>query len=274
MWLRIELRGLTRVATFNVNGIRARLPRLIEWLEETRPSVACLQEIKIQDADFPADAFEKIGYGALWHGQKSFNGVAVLADGETPVEVQRGLPGDEADDHARYLEADASGLRVASIYLPNGNPHPGPKFEYKLGWMQRLRERMKPPALLAPVRWLMTLGVALWFLILQPIFATAIDVAGFDWFAILRQTVDTISAASLLTNLTFVGVYLLLLWVLLRLATYRRARRLRDRVGADEASEATSQAAVVTGWMQSLLEPMERRHRALVELNRRVERLV
>ena len=134
---------MTRVATFNVNGIRARLPRLIEWLEETRPSVACLQEIKIQDADFPADAFEKIGYGALWHGQKSFNGVAVLADGETPVEVQRGLSGDDKDDHARYLEVEAKGLRVASIYLPNGNPQPGPKFDYKLAWMERLRARMR-----------------------------------------------------------------------------------------------------------------------------------
>ena len=134
---------MTRVATFNVNGIRARLPRLIEWLEETRPSVACLQEIKIQDADFPADAFEKIGYGALWHGQKSFNGVAVLADGETPVEVQQGLSGDDEDDHARYLEVEAKGLRVASIYLPNGNPQPGPKFDYKLAWMERLRARMR-----------------------------------------------------------------------------------------------------------------------------------
>ncbi|MXO86858.1 exodeoxyribonuclease III [Altererythrobacter aurantiacus] len=132
-----------KIATFNINGIKARLPRLLEWLEETRPSVACLQEIKTQDEGFPADAFEKIGYHAIWHGQKSFNGVAILADGVKPVETQRGLPGDEDDDQARYLEADIAGVRVASIYLPNGNPQPGPKFDYKLSWMERLRRHAK-----------------------------------------------------------------------------------------------------------------------------------
>ena len=131
-----------KIATFNINGIKARLPRLLEWLEETRPSVACLQEIKTQDEGFPADEFEKIGYHAIWHGQKSFNGVAILADGTKPVEVQRGLPGDPADEQSRYLEADVFGLRVACIYLPNGNPQPGPKFDYKLAWMERLRARM------------------------------------------------------------------------------------------------------------------------------------
>lgn len=135
-----------KIATYNINGIKARLPRLLEWLEETRPKVACLQEVKSQDEGFPADAFEKIGYKAIWHGQKSFNGVAILADGVDPVETQRGLPllndGDPEDDQSRYLEADVGGIRVACIYLPNGNPQPGPKFDYKLAWMERLRARM------------------------------------------------------------------------------------------------------------------------------------
>ena len=130
-----------RIATFNINGIKARLPRLLEWLEETRPDIACLQEIKTQDEGFPAEEFERIGYGAIWHGQKSFNGVAILARDAKPVEVQRGLLGEPEDEHSRYLEADVNGLRVASIYLPNGNPQPGPKFDYKLRWMERLRTR-------------------------------------------------------------------------------------------------------------------------------------
>ena len=131
-----------KIASYNINGIKARLPRLLEWLEETRPAVACLQEIKTQDEGFPADEFEKLGYHAIWHGQKSFNGVAILADGTKPVEVMRGLPGDPADEQSRYLEADVFGVRVACIYLPNGNPQPGPKFDYKLAWMERLRARM------------------------------------------------------------------------------------------------------------------------------------
>ncbi len=131
-----------RLASFNINGIKARLPRLLEWLEETRPSVACLQEIKTQDEGFPAAEFERIGYGAIWHGQKGFNGVAILADGQQPQEVARGLEGDPEDLHSRYLEADVFGIRVAGIYLPNGNPVPGPKFDYKLRWMERLRVRM------------------------------------------------------------------------------------------------------------------------------------
>jgi exodeoxyribonuclease-3 len=134
--------GTLKLASFNINGIKARLPRLLEWLEETRPQVACLQEIKTQDEGFPAEAFEKIGYKAIWHGQKGFNGVAILADGEQPVEVQRGLEGDPDDAHSRYLEADVFGVRVVCIYLPNGNPQPGPKFDYKLRWMERLRTRM------------------------------------------------------------------------------------------------------------------------------------
>ena len=135
-----------RIATFNINGIKARLPRLIEWLEETRPTVACLQEIKAMDEGFPAEDFEKIGYHAIWHGQKSFNGVAVLADGEKPQEIQRGLgidgPKEGEGEQARYLEAKVKGVRICNLYLPNGNPHPGPKFDYKLAWMEKLRARM------------------------------------------------------------------------------------------------------------------------------------
>lgn len=130
-----------RIATYNINGIKARLPRLLEWLDETQPDVACLQEIKTPDEGFPIGEIEAAGYGAIWHGQKGFNGVAILARGTTPVEVTRGLEGETEDDHSRYLEADVNGVRVASIYLPNGNPQPGPKFDYKIRWMARLRRR-------------------------------------------------------------------------------------------------------------------------------------
>lgn len=135
-----------RIASFNINGIKARLPRLLEWLEETKPDVVCLQEIKTQDEGFPAAEFEKIGYGAIWHGQKSFNGVAILTRDQQPEETKRGLDGEPEDEHSRYLEAnvktaDGETVRVASIYLPNGNPQPGPKFDFKLRWMKRLRNR-------------------------------------------------------------------------------------------------------------------------------------
>jgi exodeoxyribonuclease-3 len=130
-----------RIATFNINGIRARLPRLVEWLVETQPDVACLQEIKTQDEGFPIKDIEEAGYGAIWHGQKGFNGVAILAKGATPTEVTRGLEGEPEDEHSRYIEADVNGVRVACIYLPNGNPVPGPKFDYKIRWMARLRAR-------------------------------------------------------------------------------------------------------------------------------------
>jgi len=106
-------------------------------------AVACLQEIKTQDEGFPAAEFEKLGYHAIWHGQKGFNGVAILADGTKPVEVLRGLPGDPEDEQSRYLEADVFGVRVACIYLPNGNPQPGPKFDYKLAWMARMEARVR-----------------------------------------------------------------------------------------------------------------------------------
>lgn len=135
-----------KIATFNINGIKARLPRLKEWLAETRPTVACLQEIKSQDDGFPADEFAELGYEAIWHGQKSFNGVAILVDGSKPVEIKRGLgidgPKDGEGEQSRYIEADVDGVRVVCIYLPNGNPHPGPKFDYKLAWMEKLRARM------------------------------------------------------------------------------------------------------------------------------------
>lgn len=130
-----------RIATFNINGIKARLPRLLEWLDETHPDVACLQEIKTSDDTFPIKDIEAAGYGAIWHGQKGFNGVAILMRDGQPVETKRGLDGEQEDEHSRYLEADVNGVRVASIYLPNGNPLPGPKFDYKLRWMKRLRTR-------------------------------------------------------------------------------------------------------------------------------------
>lgn len=131
-----------KIATFNVNSINARLPALLQWLDEAAPDVACLQELKTQDATFPIQALRDAGYGAIWHGQKSWNGVAILArGGEDPVEVQRGLPGDEADTQSRYLEAAVGGVLVACLYLPNGNPAPGPKYDYKLAWMERLRQR-------------------------------------------------------------------------------------------------------------------------------------
>lgn len=130
-----------KIVTYNVNGIKARLPRLIEYLVEQQPDIVCLQELKSSDETFPEADIRDAGYGALWHGQKAFNGVAVLAKGTDPVERQRGLAGDPEDAHSRYLEVDVDGLTVASIYLPNGNPQPGPKFDYKLKWMERLRDR-------------------------------------------------------------------------------------------------------------------------------------
>ena len=127
-----------KIATFNVNGINSRLPRLLEWLAEAQPDVACLQELKTSDDTFPAAPLREAGYGVIWHGQKGFNGVALLARGAEPLERQRGLPGDPEDTHSRYLEAEVNGIVVASIYLPNGNPQPGPKFDYKLAWFERL----------------------------------------------------------------------------------------------------------------------------------------
>ncbi len=127
-----------KIATFNVNGIRSRLPNLLEWLGREAPDVACLQELKAEDRVFPAGAIEQAGYGAVWHGQKSWNGVAVLARGVVPAERRRALPGDDGDAHCRYLEATVRGMVIGCLYLPNGNPQPGPKFEYKLAWFERL----------------------------------------------------------------------------------------------------------------------------------------
>ena len=132
-----------KLVTYNVNGIKARLPRLLEYLTEQQPDVVCLQEIKSSDDTFPHADIEALGYGAVWHGQKGFNGVAVLARGQVPVERQRGLAGEDEDEHSRYLECEIDGLVVASIYLPNGNPQPGPKFDYKLRWMERLAARAR-----------------------------------------------------------------------------------------------------------------------------------
>jgi exodeoxyribonuclease III len=126
-----------KIATFNVNGINGRLTRLIEWLEESAPDVACLQELKAPDDKFPAKALEKAGYGAIWHGQSRWNGVAILARGCDPVETRRGLPGDPNDTHSRYIEAAVNGILIGCLYAPNGNPQPGPKFEYKLKWLDR-----------------------------------------------------------------------------------------------------------------------------------------
>jgi exodeoxyribonuclease-3 len=127
-----------KIATFNVNGINARLPRLLEWLEEEKPDAVCLQELKADDAKFPEKAIRDAGYGVVWHGQKGFNGVAILARDADPVLIRQGLPGDPDDTHSRYVEAEVGDVVIASIYLPNGNPQPGPKFDYKLAWFERL----------------------------------------------------------------------------------------------------------------------------------------
>jgi exodeoxyribonuclease III len=126
-----------RIATFNVNGVNGRLPALLAWLEEARPDVACLQELKAPQEKFPAGAIRDAGYGAVWQGQSRWNGVAILARDREPVETRRGLPGDPSDDQSRYIEAAIDGVIVGCLYAPNGNPQPGPKFDYKLRWMER-----------------------------------------------------------------------------------------------------------------------------------------
>ncbi|SOE88429.1 Exodeoxyribonuclease III [Caballeronia arationis] len=129
---------MLKIATFNINGVRSRLPALLEWLDREAPDIACLQELKAPDAAFPIDEIRAAGYGAIWHGQVSWNGVAILAKGMEPIESRRGLPGDTGDTHSRYVEAAAHGVLVGCLYLPNGNPQPGPKFDYKLAWFERL----------------------------------------------------------------------------------------------------------------------------------------
>lgn len=132
-----------KLATYNVNGVNGRLPVLLRWLSESKPDIVCLQELKAPQERFPAPEIARAGYGAIWHGQKSWNGVAILAKGQTPIERRRGLPGDPNDPHSRYIEADISGLTVGCLYLPNGNPWPGPKFAYKLAWFARLQRHAK-----------------------------------------------------------------------------------------------------------------------------------
>src|SRR5712675_2781976 len=132
-----------KIATFNVNGVNGRLAVLLRWLAEAKPDVACLQELKAPQDRFPEAAIREAGYGAVWHGQKSWNGVAILARGAQPVETRRGLPGDPDDSHSRYIEAAVGGMLVGCLYLPNGNPAPGPKFDYKLRWFERLTSYAK-----------------------------------------------------------------------------------------------------------------------------------
>lgn len=128
-----------KIATYNVNGVNGRLPVLLRWLAEAQPDVVCLQELKAPQDKFPEQAIAGVGYNAIWHGQKSWNGVAILARGMEIQEVRRGLPGDDEDLHSRYIEAVVNGILIGGLYLPNGNPAPGPKFDYKLSWFERLR---------------------------------------------------------------------------------------------------------------------------------------
>jgi exodeoxyribonuclease-3 len=127
-----------KIATYNVNSVNARLPVLLRWLAEAKPDIVCLQELKAPQEKFPETTIKDAGYHAIWHGQKSYNGVAILARGEQPVEIRRVLPGDPEDSHSRYIEASVNGILVGCLYLPNGNPAPGPKFDYKLQWFERL----------------------------------------------------------------------------------------------------------------------------------------
>ncbi|NLR97022.1 exodeoxyribonuclease III [Rhizobium sp. P38BS-XIX] len=129
-----------KLATYNLNGINGRLEVLLQWLAEAAPDVVCLQELKAPDEKFPRLAIEKAGYGAIWRGQKSWNGVAILARDADPIETRRSLPGDADDEQGRYIEAAVNGVIVGCLYLPNGNPQPGPKFDYKLRWFKRLQK--------------------------------------------------------------------------------------------------------------------------------------
>jgi exodeoxyribonuclease III len=131
------------IATYNVNGVNGRLANLLGWLEEAAPNVVCLQELKAPDEKFPETAIRAAGYGAIWHGQKNWNGVAILTRGAEPMEIRRGLPGDPDDTHSRYIEAAIDGMIVGCLYLPNGNPAPGPRFDYKLRWIDRLAKHAK-----------------------------------------------------------------------------------------------------------------------------------
>ena len=128
-----------KIATFNINNVKRRLPNLLRWLRAAKPDIVCLQELKCTDAEFPTQAIERAGYGAVWRGQKTWNGVAILARDREPVLTCTELPGDRDDQEARYIEAAVNGIIVTSLYLPNGNPQPGPKFDYKMDWFRRLK---------------------------------------------------------------------------------------------------------------------------------------
>jgi exodeoxyribonuclease-3 len=127
-----------KIATFNINNVRRRLPNLLAWLSEAEPDVVCLQELKTTHQDFPEAAIREAGYGAAWRGQKTWNGVAILARGCEPIVTRTALPGEPDDEQSRYIEAAVNGVLITSLYLPNGNPQPGPKFDYKLAWFERL----------------------------------------------------------------------------------------------------------------------------------------
>ncbi|MEJ5976634.1 exodeoxyribonuclease III [Novosphingobium sp. PS1R-30] len=127
-----------KIATYNVNGVNGRLPVLLRWLGEAQPDIVCLQELKAPDDRFPEGAIRDLGYDTIWHGQKSWNGVAILSRVGEIHETRRGLPGEPEDTHSRYIEAAVNGILIGGLYLPNGNPRPGPKFDYKLRWFERL----------------------------------------------------------------------------------------------------------------------------------------
>jgi exodeoxyribonuclease III len=128
-----------KIATFNINNVNRRLPNLLQWLKEAEPDIVCLQELKCTDAEFPAEAIRRAGYQPVWKGQRTWNGVAILSHGAEPVVTRTALPGDPSDTQSRYMEAAVGGILIGCIYLPNGNPQPGPKFDYKLTWFKRLQ---------------------------------------------------------------------------------------------------------------------------------------
>ncbi|MDB5208914.1 MAG: exodeoxyribonuclease [Flavisolibacter sp.] len=132
-----------KIATYNVNGVNGRLPVLLRWLAETAPDVVCLQELKAPQEKFPEEAIKDAGYGAIWQGQKSWNGVAILARNAQPKEIRRGLPGNADDEQSRYIEAVVNDIVIGCLYLPNGNPAPGPKFDYKLQWFEQFAKHAK-----------------------------------------------------------------------------------------------------------------------------------
>jgi exodeoxyribonuclease-3 len=131
------------IATFNINNVNSRLPNLLRWLKKRKPDVVCLQELKCAQGDFPAQAIRKAGYHAVWRGERTWNGVAILSRHGEPIVTRNALPGDPADKQSRYIEAAVEGILIGCLYLPNGNPQPGPKFDYKLKWMSRLRAHAK-----------------------------------------------------------------------------------------------------------------------------------